>query len=111
MPQVLAAADLLVVASWAEPFGKVLVEAMALGKPVVGTAAGGVPEIIQDGQTGLLVPPRCPKALAGAMQRLAGNAEQAHNMGQRARRRVVERFGADSYVQQIQQLYMELLGE
>jgi glycosyltransferase involved in cell wall biosynthesis len=61
------AADIFVLPSRAEPFGLVLLEAMALGKPVVSIAAGGPLEIVKNGETGLLVPPGDPPALAGAI--------------------------------------------
>jgi glycosyltransferase involved in cell wall biosynthesis len=109
MPQVYAAFDILVVASWAEPFGKVLVEAMAMGKPVVATDAGGPPEIVEDGRTGLLVPPRHPHRLAGAIQRLASDPDGAQRMGQRGRQRIQGRFGAECYVREIEEQYGQLL--
>jgi glycosyltransferase involved in cell wall biosynthesis len=62
--------DLLVHPSLSESFGQVLVEAMAVGTPVIATSVGGVPEIVEDGRTGLLVPPRDPAAIAAAVERL-----------------------------------------
>ncbi|MET4103146.1 colanic acid/amylovoran biosynthesis glycosyltransferase [Roseovarius sp. MBR-78] len=69
----LMAADVFVLASWHEPLGVAYMEAMAAGVPVVGTAAGGVEELITDGETGLLVPPKDPARLAAALRRLAGD--------------------------------------
>ncbi|MFQ6131117.1 MAG: glycosyltransferase family 4 protein [Armatimonadota bacterium] len=69
--EVMSAYDVFALASWWEPFGLVFVEAMALGVPVVTTDAGGAPEVVAHGQTGLLVPPRNPRALAEALLRLA----------------------------------------
>lgn len=73
LPQVMAQIDLLVLPSLWEGFGVVLVEGMAYGKPCVGTAVGGVPEVVVDGVTGLLVPPGESPALAQAILRLAEN--------------------------------------
>jgi glycosyltransferase involved in cell wall biosynthesis len=70
VPEILSALDALLVPSWEEPFGRVVVEGMAAGIPVVATGEGGPAEIIDDGVTGLLVPSRDPAALAAAVQRL-----------------------------------------
>lgn len=69
IPRVIASLDILAMPSYAETFGRVLLEAMASGTPTIATAAGGVPDIIDDGQTGLLVPPRDSQALADAITR------------------------------------------
>ena len=66
IPEIMALLDILVLASEKEPFGRVLIEAMACGKPVVATNAGGVPEIAEDGKTGILVPPKDSRAMAAA---------------------------------------------
>ena len=70
VPDLMAAMDVFVLSSTNEGFGRVLVEAMATGLPVVATAVGGVPEVVQDGQTGLLVPPSDPRAMADAITTL-----------------------------------------
>jgi glycosyltransferase involved in cell wall biosynthesis len=69
--RVLSALDVLVVPSWSEPFGRVVVEGLATGCAVVGTNVGGIPEIITDGVNGLLVPPHDPSTLAQAIVRIA----------------------------------------
>ena len=66
-------ADLVVVPSWYEERGRVLLEAMAFGTPVVATRTGGIPATVQDGLTGLLVPPRDPRPLAAAIDRILGD--------------------------------------
>jgi glycosyltransferase involved in cell wall biosynthesis len=86
------AADAFVLASDAEPMGVVYMEAMACEKPTIGTAAGGVGEIITDGVDGLLVPPQNPPALAGALRRLMDDPELRTRLGRAGRRRVVEHF-------------------
>ncbi len=107
---VYAAADLIVHASTdPEPFGLVILEAMAAARPVVATASGGVVDLVQDGETGLLVPPRDPAAMAAAIARLLeapGYAEQlAAHAGTRAR----ERFTMDRNAQQVMAVYDRLL--
>lgn len=87
LPELYAGCDFFVAPSRLEPFGLVYLEAMAAGKPVVGCAAGGVPEIVQDGMQGVLVPPEDPLALAGALRALAADPERRRSMGERARER------------------------
>jgi glycosyltransferase involved in cell wall biosynthesis len=86
------AADVFVLASDAEPMGVVYMEAMACERATVGTAAGGVGEIITDGVDGLLVPPGDPAALAAAIGRLIDDPELRCRLGSAGRRRVVEEF-------------------
>jgi glycogen synthase len=73
-------ADLVVVPSWYEERGRVLLEAMAFGTPVVATRTGGIPATVRDGLTGLLVPPRDPRRLATAIDRVLGDAPLAASM-------------------------------
>jgi len=80
-------ADVLVVPSLYEPFGLVNIEAMACGIPVVGSNVGGIPEIIDDGKTGLLVQPGNPEELATAITRLLENKELRKKMGAAGRKR------------------------
>ena len=81
------AADIVVMPSDSEPFGRVAIEAMVLSKPVVGTRAGGLPEIVRDGETGLLVVPRFPESLATACARLLENHSLAQSLGEAGRAR------------------------
>jgi glycosyltransferase involved in cell wall biosynthesis len=69
---------------WPEPFGLVGVEAMSVGRAVIGSRAGGIPEWLSDGETGLLVPPGIAQALAAALARLAADRDELHRMGQQA---------------------------
>jgi glycosyltransferase involved in cell wall biosynthesis len=89
--ELLAAADATVLSSAWENFPHVLVESLAVGTPVVATEVGGVPEIVQDGANGLLVPPDDPAALAAAIGRLLGDDELRGRLA-RAARPSVERF-------------------
>ena len=109
MPDLMATAEMLVIPSDAEPFGRVAIEAMALGKPVVGTRAGGLPEVVRDGETGLLVVPRFPESLAGACLRLLGNASLAGRLGEAGRERVAKQFHIDRTAQETQALYEAML--
>lgn len=84
--------DVYVQPSWGEGMGSVLLEAAACGVPVAATTAGGIPDAVEDGASGLLVPPRDPEALAGAILRLAGDRALARRLAEEARRRL-PRFG------------------
>ncbi len=111
VPDLLAAADLLVLPSWAEPFGRVLIEAMAMARPVVATRAGGVPEIVEHGASGLLVPPRDPAALAEAILALLDDPARARAMGRYGRAVVAARFTAAQTAAAVDALYAEALGQ
>src|SRR5260370_42606189 len=84
--------DLFVLASHGEPMGVVYMEAMSTEAATVGTAGGGGPEIITDNVNGLLVPPRGPAALAGAIERLLVNPEVRRQVGQAAREKALGDF-------------------
>jgi glycosyltransferase involved in cell wall biosynthesis len=88
-----------------------LLESMAAGVPVVATTVGGNPEAIQDGSTGLLVPPRDPSALAHAMCVLLEKRELALRFGQAGRQRVARLFSLERMVRETEQLYLELLSQ
>lgn len=107
--QILATLDILVHCSEAEPFGRVLIEAMAMAKPVVAFADGGVPEIVVDGQTGLLVPPGDVAALSAGIERLLQNEPLRRAMGQKGRSRVEAMFTAEEMTRNVEKVYEELL--
>lgn len=93
IPQILSVSDVMVhSASEPEPFGRVVVEGMLAERPVIATAAGGVTEIIEDQVTGLLVPLKDAKSMAGAIRCLLQNPVQAKRIGRCARERVISRF-------------------
>jgi glycosyltransferase involved in cell wall biosynthesis len=87
----------------------VLLEAMALERPIVATAVGGVPEIIDDGVTGLLVPPDDPEALASQITRVLGDPVLAQRLGQAAGARVRARFHARLLASRLESVYRETL--
>jgi glycosyltransferase involved in cell wall biosynthesis len=97
----LLSVDLVVHCSTApEPFGRVIVEAMLAGRPVIAAKAGGAMEILKDNQTGLLVEPGNPHALVTAIQKLLGNREFAAQMSRAAKRDAEERFSLDRILEQ-----------
>jgi len=98
-PALMAAADVFVLPSLAEPFGLVLLEAMALGRPVIATRAGGPLEIVMDGETGFLVPPSSPAALAEALKRLITNPALARQMGENGQARFQAQFTVSKMAQ------------
>lgn len=91
-----------------EPFGRTVIEAGALGVPVVGFDEGGVAETVLDGHTGLLVRPRDPGGLARGLLKLLGDGSAARSMGERARERVAERYSLQAFVERIEAVYEEL---
>jgi glycosyltransferase involved in cell wall biosynthesis len=82
---------------------------MAIGVPVVGTEAGGLPEVIEDGVNGVLVPPRNPVALAGAIHHLLADPALRSRMGQAGRRRVRTEFSAARHARRIEGVYQALI--
>ena len=98
--------DILIVPSWEEPFGIVLLEAMAAGIPVVATAAAGPKEIISNPNEGVLVPPRDPAALASVIKSLANDDGRRSSMIRNARARVETQFDIRAIVPKIEQLYL-----
>jgi glycosyltransferase involved in cell wall biosynthesis len=96
--------------SSADAFPTALLEAMAAGVPVVATAVGGIPEIVDDGETGiLLAPPPAPEAFARALETLLGDPERRARMGERGRARWEERFSAERWAQRLRAVYEEAL--
>jgi glycosyltransferase involved in cell wall biosynthesis len=104
-----AALDVVVLPSGQpEPFGGVVIEAMAMGRPVVGTAIGGTPEQIDDGVTGRLVPPGDPAAMAAALDELLEDEPRRAAMGRRARTRFEERFEFEPFYRRMLGVYREM---
>lgn len=95
----------VVLPSLLEGLSVTLLEAMALAKPVVATNVRGNPEVVEDGITGLLVPPRDPEALASAISRLLSNETLAARLGQDGQRRFQERFSLEQMLQRLEAVY------
>ena len=91
-----------------EPLGIVNLEAMACGTAVVASRVGGIPEVVADGETGLLVPPGDPAALAAALNALLRDPVRAGVLGQQGRKRAVAEFGWAAVAAQTAALYAEL---
>jgi glycosyltransferase involved in cell wall biosynthesis len=109
LSDVIAAADLVVLPSVAEAFGLVVTEALYLGTPIVATHVGGIPEIVEDGVDGVLVPPADSKALADAVVRLLGDPERRRLMASAGRERVRDRFSFEKMMRAYEQLYDRLI--
>lgn len=107
--QLLAISDLMVLPSFSEPFGIVIVEAMIAGKPVIVCDSGGPPEIVEDGVTGLVVATQKVGPLADAMAALLGDPERARRMGAAGRARALERFDVRVGVREIENIYDEIM--
>jgi glycosyltransferase involved in cell wall biosynthesis len=106
IPALVACASLFVLPSVTEGISLTLLEAMARGLPVVATKVGGNPEVVVEGETGVLVPARDPAALAAALLRLAGDREAGQRMGLAGRRRVERHFDVHRMVARYEALYL-----
>ncbi|MBI2104343.1 MAG: glycosyltransferase family 4 protein [Candidatus Omnitrophica bacterium] len=93
---------------WQEGFGLALIEAMAAGKPIVATRAGAVPDIVEDGRSGLLVSPEDPASLAQGIARLLRDPAAASRMGREAQARVREAFSLEQMIERLEAVYREL---
>lgn len=107
VPDVLSCCDLSVLPSWAEGMPNAVLESMAAGLPVIATRVGGTPEIIEDGTSGLLVPPRSPQALADAILRVLRDPELARRLAVAGRERVLTCFSFDRVLRELRELYEE----
>lgn len=111
IPQVVAGMDALVHASTTgEPFGQVIIEGMAAARPVIATDGGGVPEIVLDGETGILVPMGEIEPLAAAMLKLWREPERARQMGKLGRERVKREFTIEATARRVEAVWEELIG-
>jgi glycosyltransferase involved in cell wall biosynthesis len=108
VPAVMAAIDVLVHPSDQESFGRVVVEAMAAGKPVVGAASGGVGEIIQHGRTGFTVPDNDAERFAAACRELLENSDRRRELGQNGRAYAQENFSIEAVADRVATLYAGL---
>jgi glycosyltransferase involved in cell wall biosynthesis len=107
--RLVAELDVVVCSSHVEPFGVCLIEAMACERPVVGTRVGGIPEVIEDGVCGFIVPPRSPASLAGAVGALLRQPSLRIKMGRAGRERVRRKFSCEALAAQVMDVYRRLL--
>lgn len=108
VPGFLSLFDIFVLPSLNEGMGRVLVEAMVAGRPIVASNVGGIPDLVKDGQNGLLVPAADVKALTNGMDFLLANPEKRTEMGGTGKK-MAKQYGSDSMVQKIEKLYQGLL--
>ena len=108
-PPVYAALDVCVLASRKESFGLVLLEAMAMGVPLIATAAGGVPEIVKNGENGLLIPPEEPDALARALKRLIGDPNLCNKLSKGGQNAVAGKFSLDKHLEALEGHFNEVI--
>jgi len=111
VPRLMAAMDLFALPSLNEGMGRVLVEAMAAELPCVASRVSGIPDVVEEGVTGLLTTPQDARALAGALAELLPQPARAREMGRAGRRRVVPAFGVERMLEELEALYREVLLE
>jgi D-inositol-3-phosphate glycosyltransferase len=110
MPEVLGAIDILLAPSWEEPFGRAVLEAMAMETPVVATSIGGPAEVIEEGVSGSLVDPHETGAWAAETERLLLDPSLCAKMGKSARQRATT-FSPEAHVERVLAAYRQVLGQ
>jgi glycosyltransferase involved in cell wall biosynthesis len=108
VPEIVAASDLFVLPSLNEGLSQALLEAMAIGTPVVATDVGGTPDVVEPGRTGWRVPPARPLALAEAIQHALGNHAQASVYADAARCLVADKFNLELHLARLQAIYADV---
>ncbi|MFA5110383.1 MAG: glycosyltransferase [Desulfobaccales bacterium] len=111
VPELLKALDIFILPSYSEGMSLALLEAMAAARPVIVSRVGGLPEVVQQNKTGLLIPPRDADALAEALARLLDDPDLAQKLGAAARRRVRAHFSLDRLGREISEIYEELVAK
>ena len=109
VPDWLTAANVVVVPSHAEPLGNATLEAMAYSRPIVGSHVGGIPEMIVENKTGLLVSARSPKELASSIETLLRDEPLRQRLGQAARERCEQKFSIDEHIKNVLREYEHVL--
>lgn len=109
--QSLAAMDIFCLPSLRQGLGTIMLEAMAMGKPVIASGVGGVYSIVRNNETGLMVPPSNSEQLAHRVLELLGDPAKARAIGERARSMVREQFGVEKMIQQTTELYRQVLSQ
>jgi glycosyltransferase involved in cell wall biosynthesis len=108
IPQIMEIIDIFTFPSFSESFGRSLLEAMAASKPIIASNVGGIPEVVVDGETGMLVPPGNSTGLTAAISYLLEDKNLRKEMGLKGRKRVEKLFTMEKNVQAIETLYIEL---
>jgi glycosyltransferase involved in cell wall biosynthesis len=108
--EILAAADVFTLSSFGEPCGLVFLEAMAMGNPVVSVRAGGIPELVDEGKTGLLGDPDDAEQLAANLLALIDDPERRRRMGEDGRQRVLDHFSAQRMADDVESVYRFVVG-
>jgi glycosyltransferase involved in cell wall biosynthesis len=108
VPRIMAALDVVTLPSLWEGFGLVLLEAMAVARPIVASRVSAIPEIVVEGETGLLVPPRDVDALAAALIALLRDQQRATEMGRRGRVRLEQEFTLGKMIEATDRVYGDL---
>jgi glycosyltransferase involved in cell wall biosynthesis len=106
--EILATFDVAVLPSFFEGMGRVLLEAMAMEKPVVASRVGGIPDLVKDGVNGVLVTPGNVQELAGAIEKIVTDKGLAQKMGREGRKRIKEQFSSEVMARSIERVYHEL---
>ena len=109
IPDLLAAMDIFTLPSYGEGVSLAMLEAMAAGLPIIVSRVGGLPEIVQDGETGLLIPPRDPEALAEGLARLLAQPAWARSLGEKARAQVEQNFSFERLARDLNADYDEVV--
>jgi L-malate glycosyltransferase len=109
IPEILRALDIVLVPSWEEPFGMVVIESMAMELPVIATEVGGATEVVTPAKDGLLLPPRQPDVWAEAIERLVERPAERVSMGRAARGRVADFLSVPIFVERVLAGYAEVL--
>ena len=107
-PALIPLFDVVAVPSHVEPLGNATLEAMAAGRPVVGARVGGIPEMVVDGETGLLVAPRAPADLAEALRRLISDPALRARLGAAGAHRARSAFSLEAHVTRLEEVYSTL---
>ena len=107
--EIISSFDVVVLPSYFEGMGRVLLEAMAMGKPVVASRVGGIPDLVKDSVNGFLITPGDVKELSDALKKLLNNKGLANIMGRDGRKGIIDKFSTDVMVRSISDIYIECL--
>jgi glycosyltransferase involved in cell wall biosynthesis len=110
MPDLMASLDLFFLPTRAEPFGIVILEAMAAGLPVIASKVGGIPEILTSPEIGSLVDPLTPEAFANAIREVLFRPDRGKSMGAKARLSLAGRFDTVTGAERLKKVYLNALG-